>query len=1028
MGDGTMTIDELKATDALLSKVEAKGKAVTAQDIYTSMQEPSTAPVPAKASEAKQYPTIHEGGVIKMVDGEPVKIVDGVETFLHKGDGGWIVSESSTGRFLADGRTKEGVIAKAKFNISHAGKDNFLKLLKEHKLPEDLEQKYMEIIAKEYRGADNVLSADSAKSIYPEYNGANAQDFHEGASAFVKKLYPKWLKERAGTKNNTVLFTAGGTGSGKTTALLKNGIDIKDYPIVYDGNFASDQSIARAKQALDAGYNVQIVYVHRSPVEAFVNGVLPRAVSQKRIVPIVQHLERHELSLPTVLKARDELAAAGNKLEVIAIDNTNGPGKAAVSTLENLPKYSYNGEDLKSQLYAATEQFTKPGGITAEQASAITEGVSPPERGGTGGQLEPQRTGAGEPTVSVGEGTQASAEDLAQVPKEIRQMIETPAVALSEFAKGPESKSWQSLIKGYMYNYAPEKRVHLLDYLATPEYVLEKVGLGRGADLLHTAQDVYRNTLDREIETISKWHSRVGTNPHVSQILFRYLDGREKDMVREMTPEEHEVAREIRDYLQKWAQRLHLPEDNQISRYITHIFERDFNGKDSFVDPELSAIMSDNVAKSVYDPFLQKRTGKPGYIEDVWRALDAYVKRASRKEAMDPALDELSKMAEKVDESTFKYVKELSHRVNMRPTELEKGLDSLLKQTPIGYKFTERPTAYLTRFIRHRFFQGTLGGNVSSAVRNLGQGANTYAKLGEKWTTVGYTKLLTRMMSNNLQELYDVHVLDDQLVQDRFRKAIEQSTKYTGFKLDDALFSFFQTAEKINRGSAYFGAKAKALSEGLSEEQAIKYAKRIVRETQFAFGAVDTPVALNDDLVKTLFQLQTYNVKQAEFLGRMAKQKDFLGLTRWSLGSFVMLMTLGKLIGMTPRQLIPTIGFGGAPLTSTVNALTGVAGGPTIFAQNPQDKAAAENQLKRNLFTLLPGGAQIRKTLQGAGVLLKGKDTTPKGKTRFEIDNHDPATIIRALLFGKSNLPEAQEYYDSLDQKKPAAATGNPLD
>lgn len=51
-----------------------------------------------------RYSTVHEGGVVKTVDGTPVKIVDGVETFTHKDENGnWVVSEVSTGRSLSGG-------------------------------------------------------------------------------------------------------------------------------------------------------------------------------------------------------------------------------------------------------------------------------------------------------------------------------------------------------------------------------------------------------------------------------------------------------------------------------------------------------------------------------------------------------------------------------------------------------------------------------------------------------------------------------------------------------------------------------------------------------------------------------------------------------------------------------------------------------------------------------------------------------------------------------------------------------------
>lgn len=87
-----------------------------------------------KAEDGKKYPTIHQGGKIKMVEGKSVKIIDGVKTFLHEGDGGWIVSEASTGRFISESRSKEGAIAKASFNIDEVGKEKFLELIKKHKI------------------------------------------------------------------------------------------------------------------------------------------------------------------------------------------------------------------------------------------------------------------------------------------------------------------------------------------------------------------------------------------------------------------------------------------------------------------------------------------------------------------------------------------------------------------------------------------------------------------------------------------------------------------------------------------------------------------------------------------------------------------------------------------------------------------------------------------------------------------------------------------------------------------------------
>lgn len=607
----------------------------------------------------------------------------------------------------------------------------------------------------------------------------------------------------------------------------------------------------------------------------------------------------------------------------------------------------------------------------------------------------------------------------------------TPGHVVDDLAKGPDAASWQSLIKGFKYNAGPQKKAHLFDkILSTPEFVLEKVGLARGAEMLQDAKYQAGKTLRKEITTINGWEERVRnqvkdgqthTQNDTAKLIFQYLDGKEKEVVPEMTDAEHQVAQEIRVYLQDWAKRLGLPEDNQISRYITHIFERSTVGKDTeaFIDPELAALMAEQPAKSVYNPFLQKRLGKQGYIEDVWRALDAYVKRASRKEAMDPALEQLAKDASHLDDYTYKYVTDMSHRINMRPTEIEKGLDNFIKQTPIGYYFTERPTTYIAKAIRQVFYRGTLGLNFSAALRNLTQGANTYAKLGEKYTVLGYSRLFSNMVSRNLDELFHEGILDENLVQDRTIGAVKKKVQM----LDKGLFSLFQVAETINRGAAYYGAKAQYLAKnsrlvdgvqvmnkGASEEQAIKYARRLVRETQFAFGAVDTPVAMNDDLVKTALQLQTFNIKQAEFLRRMVGNKEYLGLIRWTGASLGMVYTIGRLFGMTPSQLIPTIGIGGAPLTSFMIGLT------ETTSSNPQTHAAGVSQLKRSGFSTIPAGAQLKKTGQALIDLNRGRDLTPTGKFRFRVE---PSDAPQALLFGPNVLPAAKKYYDSLPKVDP---------
>lgn len=545
-----------------------------------------------------------------------------------------------------------------------------------------------------------------------------------------------------------------------------------------------------------------------------------------------------------------------------------------------------------------------------------------------------------------------------------------------------------------------KNKVHILDYFQTPEFVLKKLGLEGESQLLHDAYDAYRKEVKDQIAKIIDWKKAVDGIPDASKQIFRYLDGQSV----ELSEKELKVANEMKDYLKVWADRLGLPEDKRIAQYITHIFEPDFIKKE--FDPELARLISDKIAGSVYDPFLEKRLGALGYKEDVFAALDAYVKRATRKVNMDPALEALKKASERLDVESVKYIQRLSARINLRPTEVDNLLDNLFKNV-FGYRFGVRPVTRISNTIRQWVYRGTLGLNLGSALRNLTQGVNTYAKLGEKYTIVGYSQLLSRLATRNLDELFERGILDDALVQDR-RIGVYKSILQ---KLDSSLYMFFDLAEKINRGAAYFGAKAKAIAAGAGEEEAANIAKKLVRETQFAFGNIDSPVIMSSDLAKLGFQLQTYNIKQLEFLKNMIKNKELGGLLRWAGASVAAVYTVGQLFGMKMSNIIPTVNLGGSPFG---NFITGLG---DLLSPSAQTRAQAQSKMGANVASFFPAGAQIRKSIQGAEVVARGEDVTPAGNTRYKVAQ-TPENLIRAVLFGKASLPEAQQYYKDLNAPK----------
>lgn len=586
------------------------------------------------------------------------------------------------------------------------------------------------------------------------------------------------------------------------------------------------------------------------------------------------------------------------------------------------------------------------------------------------------------------------------------------------------------------------EKITLLDYIRTPSKVLEKIGLGKEAEALRYSYDRYAQALPIEIDKVTQWSQMAGNAPDVNERIFKYLDGQSGV---ELNVQEQHVATEIQSYLKTWADKLGLGDDRRISNYITHIFEDDITpqinalekkmrrAKDPKVKSDIQAeldnlrssrefpddlarILSDEVAGSVYNPFLLRRKGKRNYKMDTWAALDAYIKRATRKYYMDPALAEVKKASLTLEESQFDYIKSYIDKVNMRPSKFDKMMDNTIKNF-FGYRFGDRPTAAISRTMRRWIYRGTLGGNVGSAVKNLTQVSNTYAKLGERYTLSGYTQFAkNRFDPRAMKELETSGIFNDSFIQDRTISA----TKKFWQNVDDKLFYFFQEAERINRGAAYYGAKSKAMkSMGMNEEAAIKYAKELVAETQFRFDPIDTPVVLGSDAAKTILQFQSYTVKQTEFLAEMLKSKDFAGLGRYIGSSMVIYLTIGEALGLDPVDMLipPKRVLQEGKLTPPTMQLPQAIFQTATGAKDQFGRKAGPKNMVNAIVSLLPAGVQTKKTLQGLQAAAEGEVRSQSGKTKLFDVKQDPKSILKTIVFGKYSTKEAHEYFKSREGK-----------
>lgn len=538
-----------------------------------------------------------------------------------------------------------------------------------------------------------------------------------------------------------------------------------------------------------------------------------------------------------------------------------------------------------------------------------------------------------------------------------------------------------------------EKRVNALDWFRSPDRILKKVGLEKEGKALRAGWDRYLLELPKEIEKVTEWKKRVPSD-EANERIFNWLDGKGGDL----KGEELVVAKEIRQYLDVWAKKLGLTEDQKVSEYITHLFSNEIVQKD-FPD-DLAKLIDEEVAGSVYNPFLQKRVNVPGFEKDTFKALDVYVKRATRKVNMDPALELIKSNAIDLDQASYKYVVNLTASINMRPAAIDVAIDNAVKASPIGYKLGDRPTTSVTRSLRKAVYRGALGLNVKSALKNLTQGSNTYAKLGEKYTAIGYFDLLRKGW--NTDEIKKSGVLSDSFIQDRSLSA----TKKFWNIADKGLWFFFDRAERINRVSAYYGAKKQGMDKGMEEFDAIKHAQKVVRDTQFKFSAIDTPQVLRSDLAKTLLQFQSYNIKQIEFLGEMIKNKEIAGLIRYSAAQLAILATIGDLMGIDWKDIfLPTVQVAQSPVFEAIKGT-----GQVLLGEEEQ-KAEGKKQLVRSLTTFVPGGVSIKRGLEGFQASSRGYSESATGRVRFPV-GQGKGDQLKNLLFGQWSSPQSRDYVE----------------
>jgi hypothetical protein len=226
-----------------------------------------------------------------------------------------------------------------------------------------------ESAAKDYQKQNgNVLVPNYARKLSPDFrkNPAKYNDaVHPAAVRLVDELYRRAIMKPG---PGDVIITAGGTGSGKTSALPKSGPakDLLDHAKVVREMHFDDPAKDKAEidAALKYGNNVLILFMKRGIADAFFNGVLPRTARTGVPVSIAKHVETHA----GARQAYDLMLQAyqGNPhVQFLVIDNDRGAGKAQLADGGPLPP-DPPAEQVKANLHAELEKQARAGKIDQE--------------------------------------------------------------------------------------------------------------------------------------------------------------------------------------------------------------------------------------------------------------------------------------------------------------------------------------------------------------------------------------------------------------------------------------------------------------------------------------------------------------------------------------------------------------------------------------------------------------------------------------------------------------------------------------
>lgn len=354
--------------------------------------------------------------------------------------------------------------------------------------------------------------------------------------------------------------------------------------------------------------------------------------------------------------------------------------------------------------------------------------------------------------------------------------------------------------------------------------------------------------------------------------------------------------------------------------------------------------------------YAKQRKGFKGFEQNVYLATMKYFNQTARYAAMDSFKRDSISMYNRIfgafdDENVTKrsamakWTKQYISDMNGTPTWIEKMINNTLHNFGLGEERAGgRPALWLQQKIfTYPMTILKLGVfNPSSALLNLTQLFNLYGAMREKvLSPQAYQRLLHkgfadtfRAMSNKDSELgkllWKELGLDYQIGMDiasgYSNAEVSNLASLRGFasRLAGKSMYLFRQSDAFVRGVTLLTAYNKALDEGKSKAEAIKYAKEINDKVNFDYSIADEPTIFRalGPISKVFLQFKKYPVKQLELFQDFYLDGRELGLNRKQ-AALRTLKYMAPYMAMSGMMGIPFISLAGGLLSALVATATG---------------------------------------------------------------------------------------------------------